>query len=263
MKYYIETRKFAFTAEPFQRLLPTPHLHTHLELICLQEGKSEVTVDNQKFLLEGGDIFLAFPNQIHFYCDVGSARGYMLIFSPEVLPELKEVFSAKVPVNPIVKEEHLSGNIPDMIRRMEEALQTEKTFDGYVAKGQLLSLVGEMLSHLELVDKPGDQDTSKRILGYCLEHYMEPLTLDYLAKELYLSKYYISHIFRERMNISYKDFINQLRMEHVCDMLKKEKNITEAAYACGFSSVRTFNRVFLQSVGMTPREYIKIYGEKK
>lgn len=263
MKYYIETREIAFTIDHIKGLLPTPHLHTHLELIYLQEGKSEVTVDNQKFLLESGDIFLAFPNQIHFYRDIERMEGDMLIFAPEVLPELKEVFSAKVPVNPIVNEEHLLGKIPDMIRRMEEALQTEKTFDGYVAKGQLLSLVGEMLSHMELVDKPGDQDTSKRILSYCLEHYMEPLTLDYLAKELYLSKYYISHIFRERMNISYKDFINQLRMEHVCDMLKKEKNITEAAYACGFSSVRTFNRVFLQSVGMTPREYIKTYGEKK
>ncbi len=263
MKYYIEMRKVAFTVEHFRELLPSPHLHTHLELIFLREGRSEVTVDNQKFLLKGGEIFLVFPNQIHFYQDQGATEGYQLIFTPEVLPELKEVFMAKMPVNPIVKAEKLSGDVFDMILTMHERIRTEKTFDGYVAKGQLLSLVSELLSYMELVDKPGDWDTSKRILSYCLKHYKEPLTLDYLAKELYLSKYYISHIFRERMNINYKDFINQLRMEHVCDMLKKEKNITEAAFACGFSSVRTFNRVFLRYVGMTPREYIKIYGEKK
>lgn len=263
MKYHIETRKVAFTVEHFQRLWPTPHLHTHLELIYLRKGTSEAIADNQRFLLRGGEVFLAFPNQIHFYQDQGATEGYQLIFTPDVLPELKEVFLSKIPVNPIVKTEYLSSDVPGMVIKMEEHLGIDKTFDRYVAKGQLLSLVSEMLSHMELVDKPGDQDTSKRILGYCLEHYMEPLTLDYLAKELYLNKYYISHIFRERMNINFKDFIHQLRIEHVCDMLKKDGNITEAAYACGFSSIRTFNRVFLQLLGMTPREYVKIGGEKK
>lgn len=114
-----------------------------------------------------------------------------------------------------------------------------------------------MFSHTEFIDKPGDQDTIKRILSYCIENYTKPLTLEYLAKELYLNKYYISHIFSERLNIHYKDFITQLRLVHACELLKKNVSVTETAYASGFSSMKTFNRTFLKYMKMSPREYAK------
>lgn len=257
MKYYVEVRKFAFTIERFRHLMLRPHMHTQLELIYLQEGKSKVTADNREFLLQAGEIFLAFPNQIHFYQDVEPVKGWMIIFSPELLPELKKILRMKIPQNPVIRESQLGMDVTDAMNWIEKKLTTGNALDEIIAKSRLLSLVGEMLLYMELTEKAGDVDTAKRILGYCLEHYMEPLTLEYLAKELYLNKYYISHVFRERMNIGYKDFINQLRLEHACEMIKEGVNITEAAYTCGFSSIRTFNRVFVRQFGMTPREYGK------
>lgn len=257
MPYHIEMRKFAFTAELFKRLMPRPHLHTHLELVYLKEGRSEVVLDNKKYLLEAGDIFLAFPNQIHFYHDQEATKGYLIIFAPETVKEFKEIFQLKVPECPIVKDSQLSMNIREPIQKIKEKLDAGSSMDCVVAKGYLLAILGEMFSQMELVEKPGDQEAMKRILSYCIENYTEPLTLEHLAKELYLNKYYISHIFRERMNTSYKDFVNQLRVEHACELLEKGTSITNIAYACGFSSVRTFNRAFLKYMNMTPREYVK------
>ena len=74
---------------------------------------------------------------------------------------------------------------------------------------------------------------------------------------MHLNKYYISHIFNERLNISFTDFINSLRIEHACSLLERGANITEVALSSGFSSVRTFNRVFLQTLNTTPRDYLK------
>ena len=59
------------------------------------------------------------------------------------------------------------------------------------------------------------------------------------------------------MNIGFADFVNSLRIEHACNLLEKGSNITEIAFSSGFSSIRTFNRVFLQTLGMTPRDYIR------
>lgn len=116
-----------------------------------------------------------------------------------------------------------------------------------------------------LVDSPGDQDTIKNVLKYCMEKYTEPLSLELLSRKLNLNKCYISHIFRERMNMSYKEFINNLRVENACSLLEKNSSITDIAYASGFSSVRTFNRAFLKHLDMTPRDYIKqkILNEEK
>lgn len=257
MPYHIEMRKFAFTANYFEQLLPRPHLHTHLELVYLKEGKSEVVLDNKKYLMEAGDVFLSFPNQIHFYYDKEPVKGYFLIFSPEIFREFREIFQMKVPTRPIVRGKDISLDVGETMKNIWERLERQEAFDEIVAKGQLLSLLGEMFSKMELVEKPGDQEATKRILSYCIEHYTEPLTLEILAKELYLNKYYISHIFKERMNTSFKDFINQLRVEYACELLEKDASITDIAYACGFSCVRTFNRAFLKYMNMTPREYVK------
>lgn len=257
MSYQIEMRKFAFTATYFKHLLPRPHIHTHLELIYLKEGKSEVVLDNKRYMLEGGDLFLAFPNQIHYYYDQTPIEGRFLIFSPEIAREFKELFQTKMPVNPVIHTDDFPMDIWDWMEKISKKIERGEGFDEIAAKGYLLAILGEMFSRMEFVNKPGDQETIKKILTYCIENYTEPLTLEGLAKELYLNKYYISHVFRERMNTSYKDFINQLRVEHACDLLKEDANITEIAYASGFSTVRTFNRAFFKYMNMTPRDYMK------
>lgn len=257
MPYHVEMRKLAFTATYFENLLPRPHIHTHLELIYLKEGKCEAVLDNNRYLLEAGDVFLAFPNQIHFYHVQTPVKGYMLIFSPEMFREFREIFQAKVPAEPIVKSDTLSMDIWNCMKKMDENLADGSSMANVVARGNLLALLGEMFMQMDLAEKPGDQEATKRILNYCIENYTEPLTLEHLAKELYLNKYYISHIFKERMNTSFKDFINQMRVEYACELLEKDSSITDIAYACGFSCVRTFNRAFLKYMNMTPREYVK------
>lgn len=68
MRYKIENRNNVISsAFAFTGLSPIPHLHTHLELAYLAEGSSMATLDYRDFLIEEGDLFLAFPNQVHFY----------------------------------------------------------------------------------------------------------------------------------------------------------------------------------------------------
>ena len=259
MSYHIEMRKVAFTAQDTTHLLPRPHIHTNLEMVYLTKGQSIATLDHKQYTLEAGDIFLAFPNQLHFYEDISPLEGYLIIFMPEVLGEFKELFQTKIPASPIWKAAQIPMDVSDCLKKLKQKLDTGGSIDYTIAKGYLLTLAGEMLSHAELIDKPGDQDTVKKLLTYCNENYTKPLTLDYLAKELYLSKYYISHIFRERLNVSYKDFITQLRIDHACKLLKKNMSVTETAYSSGFSSTKTFNRTFLQYMKMSPREYAKTH----
>ena len=53
------------------------------------------------------------------------------------------------------------------------------------------------------------------------------------------------------------DFINNLRIEHARGLLSRGGRITDVAYASGFSSIRTFNRVFSEEYGCSPSEYRK------
>lgn len=257
MPYKIENRKYAFTAQRIRELRPEPHIHPHLELIYLKKGSGMAILDNKEYLIGEGDCFLVFSNQIHFYHDKKPLEGYMIIFSPELFVEFKELFRKKTPTNPILHSGDLPEDIISQLERIREKRNSELAYDEYVAKGFLLALLGQMFSKMEFRENPIDQDAIKRILTYCVEHYTEEVSLEILAKELYLNKHYISRIFKERMNVNYKDFVNRLRVEHACNMLEKGVSVTESAYASGFSSVRTFNRVFTKDMEMSPREYKK------
>lgn len=257
MLYQVENRTNAFTASEINSLDPTPHIHPHLELICLKGGSSKVNLDNKEFLLEDGDLFLSFPNQIHFYHDQTPITGYISIFSPDLFRELKELFNQKVPISPIVKRAQLPIDMPERMGKIVALENSDSAFDKISANGYLLAFLGEVLSQMTFIPTPSDQDSVKKLLHYCSAHYTEPLTLDAVSRELHLSKYHISHIFKERIGIGFTDFLNSLRTEHACGLLEKGSSITDVAFSSGFSSIRTFNRVFVQNMGMTPREYIR------
>lgn len=258
MSYFIQMHKVAIRAFRVEELWAQLHLHTHLEMIYLEEGSCEALLDNQRYTIEAGDILVVFPNQIHAYYEKMPVRGYVVILAPEILQEFREIFQSKMPENPILQEHRLSMNVGQCLKNIIDKLKMDVTLGEVVAKGQLLALLGEMFLCMSFIDKPGETEAMKRILGYCMEHYAEPFTLDEMAKELYLSKYYICHMFRERLNVNCKEFVNQLRVEAACDLLKKDTSVTETAYAVGFSSVRTFNRTFSHYMNMSPRDYKKI-----
>lgn len=257
MPYQFEQRAASFTTDKFHVLTTLPHLHTHLEMIYMEKGSSVATVDYQEFRIEAGDLFLAFPNQIHFYHDCSPVEGYLFIFSHDLFNELKKLFQNNVPSSPVIKKEQLSPEILDILNKIREKNNADDYFDKIAAKGHFLGLLGEILPCMTFVPHVPSHDSFRNILTYCSEKYTEPLTLDILARDLHLNKYYISHIFKERMGISFTDFVNGQRIEHACTLLEKGSSIADVAFSSGFSSIRTFNRAFAKYMGMAPRDFLK------
>ena len=58
------------------------------------------------------------------------------------------------------------------------------------------------------------------------------------------------------MNMSMGDYIRHQRMERACQMLREGNNVSETAYATGFTDPNYFSKIFKKSIGRTPTEYI-------
>ena len=249
--------KIPLIGEPIFSLTKGRHFHPHLEMIYLLEGSTVTFLDGHKHPMEAGDLFLSFPNQIHCYYDRSKLKGYMVIFEPDTIPDLLKLFEKQFPANPVIKKECLPKDIDTRLASIVDKIQSQDPLYMLSAKGELFMIMADILPLMHFIDIPIQQNSVKEVLLYCLENFREPLTLDKLASALHLNKYYISHIFKKRLKISFPSFINGLRVEAACKLLTKECNITEVAFASGFSSIRTFNRAFIRHIGKSPSEYIR------
>lgn len=90
--------------------------------------------------------------------------------------------------------------------------------------------------------------------------YLNPkITREKLAKEAKVSPRTISSILNQHHGQSFNDFVNNYRIEEVKRQLHSEKlkqqTITGIAFDAGFNSQATFQRVFKNTMGMSPKEY--------
>lgn len=262
MNYYVEHKTYPYYINSVRSLTSVPHIHTHLEMIYLCQGSITVQCDRNKYEINEGDFFIAFPNKIHAYYTKRPLLCYIGIFSASLTPLLEKLIKGRIPTLPVLKKEELPFNVE---KDLEEILAKKKSGDPYeklLAMGGFLSFLSRILPLFSYEEDPADYDSMQKILTYCAEHFTEEVTLDSAAGDLYLSKYYISHLFRKRMGMSFHDFLSYLRVNCACELLQKNGSITDVALKAGFSSVRTFNRVFLKVTGKKPLQYRKEYNQR-
>ena len=81
-------------------------------------------------------------------------------------------------------------------------------------------------------------------------------TVEDLARSLTISRVQLYRKVKAILGISVSDYINNMRLDKSKELLKKsELNISEIAYAVGFSSPNYFSTSFKNKFGVTPKEY--------
>ena len=81
------------------------------------------------------------------------------------------------------------------------------------------------------------------------------LSLKETAKRVYLSPYYVSHLFRDEMGTTFVDYLTRVRIDHAKTLLLEGISSEETAEKVGFKDVSYFNRTFKKYVGVTPAKF--------
>ncbi|MBR4743241.1 MAG: AraC family transcriptional regulator [Oscillospiraceae bacterium] len=103
-------------------------------------------------------------------------------------------------------------------------------------------------------------DVVYKVTNYIKQNCQEKLTLDTLAKEVYLSKSYLSSIFKAETGISLTEYIANVRIEKSKKLLTTEGiAISKIAQACGFKDQSYFSKVFKKETGISPKRFRKNY----
>ena len=93
---------------------------------------------------------------------------------------------------------------------------------------------------------------------YIRAHVGHPITLDELAGVAKLSSFYFSHTFKKQTGFSPKEYIINTRIERAKVLLARTtKTVAEIAYEVGYAASGSLINLFVQRVGISPKQYRK------
>lgn len=223
-----------------------PHLHQCFEIIYLNEGTMEVTLNDKSFILKKGEAIFIFPHQIHELKSVESEHT-LSIFSPKLVKAFEAKVIDKIPVdNKFVPDKYLI--------HLFENLDKMSFID---QKGVLYLMCGQFDKDREYLARKSDKASLlTKIFSFVESEFKEDCSLKNLAASIGYDYAYLSSYFKKTVGISFNEYVIYVRLSHACYSLKNSSlPIVQCAYDSGFTSLRTFNRNFKECYGVTPAEF--------
>ncbi len=227
------------------------HMHSYVELIYAWQGGFNACIDGVGYEVCKGDMLLVFPNCVHFFTAQTEGSFLCVVFSADDVPPFKEEFFSRRPLNPVIRKNEIPAAVLPLLGMLSKDVKMEK----FWFSGVMTALTAQIIDKTEYSTAKGT-DATREILSYCRQHYHEPITLCELSRVMHISGSRLSHIFKEKIGISFKGYINYLRVHEACrKLLTTRKSVADIAMLVGFDSIRSFNRNFLQIMGCTPSKY--------
>lgn len=96
------------------------------------------------------------------------------------------------------------------------------------------------------------------VKDYLDEHFSEKITLDRLAEQFFINKFYLTRVFKEQFGVSVNDYLLQVRITRAKRLLRfTDAPVQEIAHECGLNDANYFTRVFRRAEGLPPGAYRK------
>lgn len=248
-----------------------PHGHSDLEIGMLLKGSLELILENRRLLLKENDIYVINRYQIHAFQHTRernlvlafqiSSRFYGALNSQLKRMQFPTLVGGEAPLHP-----PLARALKDCAAAyFGQAPYFELTCAALLLEA-LHTLTGSGEVHI-LSEKEQDAVRNSslrlnRITDYIAEHYTERISLVDLAALEHITPQHLSHFIRQRMGVSFQDYLNNLRFEHAYQLLTQTSlNILEICMESGFSSSRYLNQMCERHLGCTASEFRR-RGEK-
>ena len=239
------------------------HLHQFSEIVIVNRGSINVTVDGRVETAKENDIIVISPFQVHsfktdIFCDIKLCLFSNDFISDFVPPDKIYVLGEKSVFTP---SDELSAFIKNKIPDTGEVavlFNSSEDRNFRSTKAALYAIFEEYTKTTTPSKTDSRANVISLILMWIKEHYRENITLDDVASALGYTNGYISHCLGSIGNMNFRTILNSFRIEHSKELLHRSQGkIIDIALECGFSCERSFHRAFLSIMGITPGEYRK------
>lgn len=250
------------------------HSHDFFELLFCRscEGVAYL-VGADRYQLQKGDIILVPPGVSHRPLLPESLHEpydrYVIWLSPEFMALYSQFFGEdSLKKHPDVSMLRTAGSKWESLEDLFHAgvILSERKEYGWEA-----AVIGNTILLLTQIRKMlhnhsfGNMHTEKpelldKLTTYVEYHYHQPITIGELAKHFFVSSSTISHLFKQKMGVSFYRYVTQRRLIAAKTLIQQGTPMETVSQEVGFSDYSTFYRAFKQEYGIGPRAYRKLQG---
>lgn len=255
------TDKSSVWAGSYQNLHNLPHWHLECELIYVQTGEVTVSHNNTAYHLQKEDCIFINSGEIHYIKGSEDSITDILMFDTALLGNIS-------PKHFQLLHPRLRHHYPVMeyFHAIRDELKKKKEFYDVKVSCLMTDFIIDIFRHEPLCEQKQLKDSSsienyKNLLSE-IEEKCSYITFEDACDFMGLSKPYFSRFFKNLSGMTFSQYLNIIRLEKAIHMLNhntENLSITLIASACGFDTIRHFNRVFKGFTGLSPRQLPENY----
>ncbi|WP_150266065.1 AraC family transcriptional regulator [Paenibacillus tepidiphilus] len=253
-------------------------MHRHIEfseLVIVLNGHATHVVNNERYFIKKGNIFVVSGESNHAYKDPHDFKICNIMYKPEILrsigPDLRTSngFQALFVIEPFYRNLHAYTSTLNLSLNNLEYIFTviSVMIDEYIKKQQgyqtmVLSRFMELVVHLSRQYDTQEKSTPSNLMhlanaiSYIEDHYLEPITLEDIADSSRISVRHLNRIFQSYYQTTPMSYLIRLRLDRACALLKQTRlPITTISCQCGFNDSNYFSRQFSKVFGVSPKAY--------
>lgn len=247
------------------------HSHDYYEFYFFLEGNVSIQIGENLYPVKYGDVMLIPPyishrpiihstdipyrrfvfwisqDYCHHLCSISSDYFYLMEY---VQKHQRYIFH-----NDRITFNSLQSQIMRLIEEMNA--------DRFGKHTQISLYVNELVLHLNRLmyernmsrKKTHEISLYQNLIRYIEDHLEQDLSLELLAKEFYVSKYHIAHVFKDNLGMSIHQYITKKRLELCRGAILSEMSITQVYQTFGFGDYSSFFRAFKKEYGISPRDF--------
>lgn len=253
----------------------SPHAHDYYEFYFFLEGNVDIHVEDKSYHIKEGDFLLIPPHVTHypvFLDHTTPYRRFILWISTKYCSRLMESSLEYGYLPQYVTTTHNYSFSNDVITFNQIQSQIfaliEEVKGSRFGRNAMISLqVDALLLYLNrlvyekshIAGASSHKELHAALCDFISHHLEEDLSLERLEKEFYVSRYYISHTFKDNIGISLHQYISKKRLEACRSAIAGGAPVSATYELYGFGDYSAFFRAFKKEYGLSPKEYSDMF----
>lgn len=269
-KHYTLDKEQAFTIRGTAKLLnvasakyggdwhSVPHTHNHMELFYIVGGRGQFLIQDRLYPVNANNLVVINPNVTHTEVSLNAQPlEYIVLGIAGIELAASAHSNGQFSILDHVESVEISGCLRNILREMEQ----KNTGYEDVCQAYMEILIIRLMRNTALAVPAEPQVASGNrqcaaVKRYIDLHFKEPLTLEQLAEDAHMNKYYLSHAFKRVYGISPINYMITKRLEESKYLLAEtDLSMSQIAQLLGFSSLSYFSQVFRRTQSVSPMEY--------